>query len=54
MARKRFIAPSNGLTPEGAELLLTVVLEEPDAVVKEGGVVIKASKDTTAEALPCE
>ena len=54
VARKRFIAPSNGLTPEGAELLLTVVLEEPDAVVKEGGVVIKASKDTTAEALPCE
>lgn len=54
VARKRFIAPSNGLTPEGAELLLTVVLEEPEAVVKEGGFVIKASKDTTAEALPCE
>ena len=54
VARKRFIAPSNGLTPEGAELLLTVVLEEPDAVVKEGGFVIKASKDTTAETLPCD
>ena len=54
VARKRFIAPSNGLTPEGAELLLTVVLEEPDAVVKEGGFVIKATKDTTAEALSCD
>ena len=54
VARKRFIAPSNGLTPEGAELLLAVVLEEPDAVVKAGGFVIKATKDTTTETLPCE
>lgn len=54
VARKRFIAPSNGLTPEGAGLLLGVVLEEPDAVVDEGGVVIKATKDTTAEALACD
>ncbi len=54
VARKRFIAPSNGLTPEGAELLLAVVLEEPDAVVKEGGAVIKATKDTTTETLSCE
>ena len=54
VARKRFIAPSNGLTPEGAELLLAVVLEEPDSVVKEGGVVVKATKDTTAEALSCD
>ncbi|MCY4613906.1 MAG: hypothetical protein OXB94_09845 [Nitrospira sp.] len=54
VARKRFIAPSNGLTPEGAGLLLGVVLEEPDAVVDEGGAVIKATKDTTAEALACD
>ena len=54
VARKRFIAPSNGLTPEGAGLLLAVVLEEPDAVVNEGGVVIKATKDTTAQALSCD
>ena len=54
VARKRFIAPSNGLTPEGVQLLLEVVLEEPGAVVKEGGFVIKATKDTTAETLPCE
>ena len=54
VARKRFIAPSNGLTPEGTELLLAVVLEEPDAVVNEGGLVIKATKDTTAQALSCD
>jgi hypothetical protein len=54
VARKRFIAPSNGLTPKGAELLLNVVLEEPDAVVKKGGFVIRASKDAAAEALSCD
>ena len=54
VARKRFIAPSNGLTTDGAELLLAVVLEEPDAVVNEGGLVIKATHDTAAEALSCD
>lgn len=54
VARKRFLAPSNGLTPEDAELLLAVVLEEPETVVKEGGVVIKATNDDTAEALSCD
>ena len=54
VARKRFIAPSNGLTPEGAELLLAVVLEEPAAVVKAGGFVIESAKDTTTEALSCD
>ena len=54
VARKRFIAPSNGLTPEGAQLLLAVVLEEPDAVVNEGGVVIKSTNETTTEALSCD
>ncbi len=54
VARKRFVAPSNGLTPEDAQLLLAVVLEEPEAVVNEGGSVIKATKDTTAEALSCD
>ena len=54
VARKRFIASSNGLTPEDAELLLAVVLEEPEAVVNEGGSVIKATKDATVEALSCD
>ncbi len=54
VARKRFIAPSNGLTPEGAKLLLDVVLEEPDDVVEAGGTVIKATQETLAGRLPCE
>lgn len=54
VARKRFIAPSNGLTPEGAKLLLDVVLEEPDDVVEAGGLVIKDTQETFAEQLPCE
>ena len=54
VARKRFIAPSNGLTPEGVELLLAVVLEEPETVAKEGGSVIRTTKDATTEALSCD
>ena len=54
VARKRFIAPSNGLSPEGAELLLAVVLEEPQAVVEEGGFVIRTTNDPAAEALSCD
>ncbi len=54
VARKRFIAPSNGLTSEGVKLLLAVVLEEPDAVVQKGGFVIEATRDTTSEPLSCD
>lgn len=54
LARKRFIAPSNGLTPEGVRLLLDVVLEEPAEVVEEGGFVIKDTQDTAFEPLPCD
>ena len=34
VARKRFIAPSNGLTPQGIEHLLTKVLREPAELVE--------------------
>jgi len=54
IARKRFIAPSHGLTPEGAKLLLEVILEEPKAVIDEGGFVIQETQDTSHEQLPCE
>ncbi len=54
VARKRFIAPSNGLTPEGAALLLDVVLEEPERVATEGGLVIKDTGDPSAEKLACD
>lgn len=54
VARKRFIAPSNGLTPEGAALLLDVVLEEPDNVVARGKLVINDTQDTSEEKLVCD
>lgn len=54
VARKRFIAPSHGITPEGAKLLLEVIMEEPAEVVDEGGFVIKETQDTSGEKLPCE
>jgi len=54
IARKRFIAPSHGLTPEGAKLLLEVVLEEPKDIIDEGGFVIKETQDTSQEKLPCD
>ena len=34
VARKRFIAPSNGLTPQDVELLLMQVLHEPSEIVE--------------------
>ncbi len=54
LARKHFIAPSHGLTPEGAKLLLEVILEEPADVIDEGGFVIKETQDTSQEKLPCD
>ncbi|MEC4674556.1 MAG: hypothetical protein VST68_10240 [Nitrospirota bacterium] len=54
VARKRFIAPSHGITPEGAKLLLEVIMEEPTDVLDEGGFVIKDTQDTSSEKLPCE
>ncbi len=54
VARKRFIAPSNGLTPEGAALLLDVVLEEPENVVARGESVVNETRDTSEKKLGCE
>ena len=54
IARKRFIAPSHGLTPQGAKLLLDVVMGESKAVIEEGGFVIKETQDTSEEKLPCD
>ena len=54
VAHKRFLAPSNGLTPGGAAFLLDVVLEEPGTVVAKGESVIKETQDTSAEPLACE
>lgn len=52
IARKRFLAPSHGLTPQGAKLLLQVILEEPEEIVKLGEETIEETQ-ATAEQLPC-
>lgn len=52
IARKRFLAPSHGMTPQGAKLLLEVILEEPDDIVRLGGEVIESTQDRS-EKLPC-
>ena len=54
VARKRFIAPSHGITPKGAKLLLEVIMEEPAEVLDEGVFVIKETQDTSSEKLPCK
>lgn len=54
IARKRFLAPSNGLTPEGAKLLLAIVLEAAPEVVEMGEEVVEETFDTTHEKLPCQ
>ncbi len=42
VARKRFIAPSNGLTPEDVEHLLGHVLQEPDGMVETSKMIFEA------------
>lgn len=42
VARKRFIAPSNGLTPQDVEHLLTKVLQEPAELVEASKSVVEA------------
>ena len=54
VARKRFIAPSNGLTPEDVERLLTDVLEESPELIQASQEVF-AHYQTSLEAPPsCE
>jgi len=54
VARKRFVAPSNGLSPKGAKLLLDIILEEPEDVWVRGEEVIEETMDTTTEPLTCK
>ncbi len=42
VARKRFIAPSNGLTPQDVEHLLGNVLQEPDGMVETSKMMFEA------------
>ncbi len=47
------MAPSHGLTPDGAKLLLEMILEEPKEIVNRSGKVIEETQNTSAEPLPC-
>ena len=54
VARKRFVAPSNGMTPKGAKLLLDIILEEPEDVWARGEEVIEETQDKRTEPLSCK
>ena len=54
IARKRFIAPSNGLTPQGVEQLLADILEEPPELVKASSTVIEQSLASVELPPACE
>jgi len=54
IARKRFIAPSNGLTPRGVELLLADILEEPPELIKASTPIIEQSLASTEPPPSCE
>lgn len=53
ITRKRFLAPSHGITPEGVQLLLETVLAESPEVVAKSREVMQAAQDRTADPLPC-
>ena len=54
VARKRFIAPSNGLTPEDIEHLLTKVLHEPNNLVEASKAVVEAYQTSLEPPPSCE
>ena len=54
VARKRFIAPSNGLTPKEVERLLADVLEEPSELVEASTPVIEQSLASAEPPPSCE
>ena len=54
IARKRFIAPSNGLTPKGVELLLADILEEPPELINASTPIIERSLASAEPAPSCE
>jgi hypothetical protein len=54
IARKRFIAPSNGLTPQDVELLLTTVLGESPELVQASRAVFEQYQTGLEPAPSCE
>jgi len=54
VARKRFIAPSNGLTPQDVEHLLTQVLQEPSEIVEASKAVFEKYQTNLEPPPSCE
>ncbi|MDX1412385.1 MAG: hypothetical protein R3351_09530, partial [Nitrospirales bacterium] len=54
VARKRFIAPSNGITPKGVEGLLADILEEPPELINVSTSIIEQSLASSDPAPSCE
>ncbi len=54
IARKRFIAPSNGLTAQDVEHLLTYVLEEPRELVEATTAIFEQAQATREAPPSCE
>ena len=54
VARKRFIAPSNGLTPQDVEILLTKVLHESSEIVDVSKQVLEAYQTRQEPPPSCE
>ncbi len=54
VARKRFIAPSNGLTPADVEHLLTKVLHEPNEIVEASKGVFEAYQTSQEPPPTCQ
>ena len=54
IARKRFIAPSNGITPPDVELLLADILEESPDLIKASSGVIEQSRASEEPPPSCE
>ncbi len=54
VARKRFIAPSNGLTPQDVEHLLGHVLQEPDGMVETSKMIVEAYRKNLEPPPSCE
>ena len=54
IARKRFIAPSNGITPQGVEQLLADILEESPELIQASSSVIEQSRASAEPPPTCE
>ena len=54
VARKRFIAPSNGLTPQDVEHLLGNVLQEPDGMVETSKMIVEAYRKSLEPPPSCQ